>query len=381
MLPRFITTLLLASQLEASIINHDTSHELSKRTDYEVCKTVTNGCPDLDFSFKFMNENVMRYYIDLLNVKWISGNRYEIKIRVTGEEQIDLKYLYSLKIIGVQGPQGTIQLYGKNENTYLIDNPTDYTATFKVDVRNSDQTDDCYVWLPNFEIQYEYLQGDASKYEDTWVWGTTAFDLSTGCSSDNQGRAQTSFPGFYWPIRCDDDCKPPPPPPETTSTVPPPPPETTSTAPPPPPETTSTVPPPPPETTSTAPPPPPETTSTAPPPPPETTSTVPPPPPPSESTAVPPPPPESTTVLPPPPGTTTAPVPPPPEETTTTLVPPPPEETTTVPASTISATTLQPSPTVPAEEDDHELQPFEGAATMLDIISPWFILGVIVLFL
>ena len=143
--------------------------------------------------------------MDIENVVWLHDDLYEITIHVLGSEQIDLKYLYSLKIIGVDGPKGTVQLYGKNENTYLIDSPTDYRATFQV--YGDTQRDECNVWLPNFQIQYEYLQGDAWAYADTWVWGTTSFDLMTGCNNyDNQGNSQTDFPGYYWKIDCNEGC-------------------------------------------------------------------------------------------------------------------------------------------------------------------------------
>ena len=99
----------------------------------------------------------MHYSMTVNSVTWISGNTYELTIAVKGAENIDLKYLWSLKIIGVNGPQGTVQLYGKNENTYIIDNPTDYTATFQVYGQQSSD-DACKVLMPSFQIQYEYLQ-------------------------------------------------------------------------------------------------------------------------------------------------------------------------------------------------------------------------------
>ncbi|OXT10027.1 hypothetical protein B9K03_11810, partial [Rothia sp. Olga] len=94
--------------------------------------------------------------------KYIKDSTYEIKIHVTGEKQIPLKYLWSLKVIGINGPQGTVQLYGENEHTYLINNPTDFTSTFQV-YGQPDSSDSTKIWMPNFQIQFEYLQGDASK--------------------------------------------------------------------------------------------------------------------------------------------------------------------------------------------------------------------------
>ena len=89
-------------------------------------------CPDLNFNWHESNTNTMPYSMDLLSVDWVGGNTYELTINVKGEEHIDLKYLWSLKIIGISGPQSTKQLYGKNENTYLIDDPTDFTTQIQV---------------------------------------------------------------------------------------------------------------------------------------------------------------------------------------------------------------------------------------------------------
>ncbi|KAG0655080.1 hypothetical protein C6P45_003155 [Maudiozyma exigua] len=144
--------------------------------------------------------------MDITNVNFVQDNLFEITIHVVGSQTIPLKYLHSLKIIGVDGPQGTIQLYGKNENTYLIDDPTDFTSTFKVygNLKNG-----CQWWLPNFQIQFEYLQGEAAQYSSTWIWGTSSFDLSTGCNNyDSQGNSQTDFPGFYWTINLPNECSP-----------------------------------------------------------------------------------------------------------------------------------------------------------------------------
>jgi len=171
--------------------------------------TAINGCPQLDFHWHTQIQNIMHYTMDITNVILVQGNLFEITIHVLGKEQIPLQYLYSLKVIGVDGPKGTIQLYGKNENTYLIDNPTDFTVTFQVYATLTD----CQWWLPNFQIQFEYLQGDAAQYWKTWTWGTSTFDLSTGCNNyDNQGHSQTDFPGYYWvlglPSKCGVDPNP-----------------------------------------------------------------------------------------------------------------------------------------------------------------------------
>ncbi|CCD24383.1 uncharacterized protein NDAI_0D00690 [Naumovozyma dairenensis CBS 421] len=196
--------LLLLRQTFSAVIETPKELSLHKR-ETEICQTVTNGCPNLNFDFKSKCTNTLKYDLKILNVEWLHENLYQITINVKGEKQIPLKYLYSLKIIEVDGPQGTVQLYGKNENTYLIDNPTDFTATFQI--YGGSPRDRCDIWLPNFQIQYEYLQGDAAQYADTWEWGTTAFDLISGCNNfDNMGNSQTDFPGYYWKINCDDRC-------------------------------------------------------------------------------------------------------------------------------------------------------------------------------
>ncbi|CCC70495.1 hypothetical protein NCAS_0F00110 [Naumovozyma castellii] len=194
----FLVTFLIITQALASIISFP-EQKLQKRDD-SICQSITNGCPDLNFNWHASTQNIMQYSMDLQNVCWLHDNLYEITIQVLGAEQIDLKYLYSLKIIGIDGPVGTVQLYGANENTYLIDNPTNYTVTFQIYGDNEKDTNN--TWIPNFQIQYEYLQGKAYAYADTWVWGTTSFDLMTGCNNyDNQGNSQTDFPGFYWRLR------------------------------------------------------------------------------------------------------------------------------------------------------------------------------------
>lgn len=104
---------------------------LARRTSTAV-SGVTNMCPDLNFQWHAKNTNTMPYYMDLLSVDWVGDNTYELTINVKGEQQIDMKYLYSLKIIGINGPQGTKQLWGKNENTYIIDSPTDFTTKIQV---------------------------------------------------------------------------------------------------------------------------------------------------------------------------------------------------------------------------------------------------------
>lgn len=108
--------------------------------------TAVNGCANLDFDWHMDNQNILHYTMDVTDVTLVQDNLFEITIHVLGEQQIPLKYLYSLKVIGVNGPKSTVQLYGKNENTYLIDNPTDFTVTFQVYATLTD----CQWWMPNF---------------------------------------------------------------------------------------------------------------------------------------------------------------------------------------------------------------------------------------
>ncbi|GES72332.1 hypothetical protein SCEPF1_0341000100 [Saccharomyces cerevisiae] len=133
------------------------------------CNSIVNGCPNLDFNWHMNQQNIMQYTLDVTSVSWVQDNTYQITIHVKGEENIDLKYLSSLKIIGVTGPKDTVQLYGYDENTdwidnplvsrcdentYLIDNPTDFTATFEVYA--TQDVNSCQVWMPNFQIQFEF---------------------------------------------------------------------------------------------------------------------------------------------------------------------------------------------------------------------------------
>lgn len=93
----------------------------------------TNGCPCLDFSFHAQNTGTIQYNVDVTDVKWVQDNIYTVTIHTYGSKQIPLKSLWSLKIIGVNSPDGgTFQLYGFNEKTFKIDNPTDWSATFRV---------------------------------------------------------------------------------------------------------------------------------------------------------------------------------------------------------------------------------------------------------
>ncbi|CAI4398911.1 AEL_collapsed_G0027930.mRNA.1.CDS.1 [Saccharomyces cerevisiae] len=201
----FLLAYLVLSLLFYSALGFPTALVPRGSSEGTSCNSIVNGCPNLDFNWHMNQQTIMQYTLDVTSVSWVQDNTYQITIHVKGEENIDLKYLWSLKIIGVTGPKGTVQLYGYDENTYLIDNPTDFTATFEVYA--TQDVNSCQVWMPDFQIQFEYLQGSAAQYASSWKWGTTSFSLSTGCNNyDNQGHSQTDFPGFYWNI---DDFVPP----------------------------------------------------------------------------------------------------------------------------------------------------------------------------
>ncbi|CAL9734826.1 hypothetical protein MOSE0_G00540 [Monosporozyma servazzii] len=143
-----------------------------------------------------------RYHMEMKNIQYAAAETYDVTIRVYANENIALKYLHSLKIIGVQGPQGTIQLWGANEGVTPQDFvPSDFTSTFKIHANANDNP--CNVELPSFQIQYEY------DYSDEWAangWGQTHFDLMVGCGGDNQGNSNFDFPAYVWPKDCDSSC-------------------------------------------------------------------------------------------------------------------------------------------------------------------------------
>lgn len=90
-----------------------------------------------------------------------------------------------------------------NENIDVIPSPTNFTTTFEVYASLLN----CEYWMPNFQIQFEYLEGSTYQYASTWKWGTTVFDLCTGCDNyDNQRHSQTDFPGFYWLTGLPQEC-------------------------------------------------------------------------------------------------------------------------------------------------------------------------------
>ncbi|CCK71310.1 uncharacterized protein KNAG_0G02540 [Huiozyma naganishii CBS 8797] len=248
--------------------------------------TIQHGCPHLDFDYFYENERINpKFSLDLKDVRWLPNQKlYKVTIRAytRNGEKIDLKYLWSLKVIGLS--TGTHQLYGFNEGVLPEDfDPSDFTTTFLI--RGRPDYENCIVWLDYFQLQYEFLDGHTAQYKEDWYnegFGKPHFDLSVGChNSNNHGQSQLGLPNYFWPLECGDaDCYNPSVtsslPPVTSSELPPPlssstivPPVTSSELPPPlssstivPPETSSELPPPlssstivPPETSSELPPP------------------------------------------------------------------------------------------------------------------------------
>ncbi|CAL9734825.1 hypothetical protein MOSE0_G00518 [Monosporozyma servazzii] len=170
-----------------------------------VCNSnnIINKCPEWNFDHHQEMLNVYpRYHMEMKNIQYAAAETYDVTIRVYANENIALKYLHSLKIIGVQGPQGTIQLWGANEGVTPQDFvPSDFTSTFKIHANANGNP--CNVELPSFQIQYEY------DYSDEWAanrWGQTHFDLMVGCGGDNQGNSNFDFPAYVWPKDCDSNC-------------------------------------------------------------------------------------------------------------------------------------------------------------------------------
>lgn len=155
---------------------------------------VKSACPNLNFDFHQMNNDINpTYKMDLEKVQYLSGDEYQITVRFYASENIPLSNLHSLKVREIQGPKNVVQLWGKNEGiTPSNFNPSDFTTTFIV---YGDTTKDpCYVWLPTFQVQYEYIKTE--QWEQNH-WGDITFDLFLGCSSDNQGNANDDFPLYY----------------------------------------------------------------------------------------------------------------------------------------------------------------------------------------
>lgn len=90
--------LLLATLLTKSVAADKSYSDLVKRDE----SAAINGCPNLDFNWHMSQQNILHYDMDVTSVSWIKDNVYQITIHVTAVKDIPLKYLYSLKVIGVK---------------------------------------------------------------------------------------------------------------------------------------------------------------------------------------------------------------------------------------------------------------------------------------
>ncbi|KAH3901111.1 uncharacterized protein SCDLUD_002589 [Saccharomycodes ludwigii] len=156
----------------------------------------TAVCPNDNFNWHAQQLGYDRYYLEITDIEWEYSNVYEISIHVYSKttEPITLSDLWELKIIGLNSPdESTVVLFSHNENVYKIDNPIDWTASFRVYTSDSG----CISTMPNFQIQYDY------SYVPK---GPGSFDLSVGCNADNMGNSQTDFPSYEWSKECSANC-------------------------------------------------------------------------------------------------------------------------------------------------------------------------------
>ncbi|SSD62238.1 uncharacterized protein SCODWIG_04001 [Saccharomycodes ludwigii] len=162
-------------------------------------------CPDLNFDFHRNQLGIPKYNMQLQNVQWETDNIYWITIRVYSDTQISIDDLFSVKIIGVNSPDGsTFQLYDRNLKVANIDSPTDFEATFRIyaDVDGSTATSG------SFQIQWDYCKDVCSDTAlcKKWPYGDTSFDLQVSCNADNQNNAQGDFPVLSWNVDCSKSC-------------------------------------------------------------------------------------------------------------------------------------------------------------------------------
>nr|CAI6672813.1 BPK_HP1_G0042710.mRNA.1.CDS.1 [Saccharomyces cerevisiae] len=54
--------------------------------------------------------------MDLLAVDWIESETYGVTVKVQGAESIDWKYLSSLKLTGIDGPQSCVEVTKSNKD-------------------------------------------------------------------------------------------------------------------------------------------------------------------------------------------------------------------------------------------------------------------------
>ncbi|CCK72862.1 uncharacterized protein KNAG_0L02480 [Huiozyma naganishii CBS 8797] len=209
-----ITLLQLISTVLGISLYGDNVDRLWSRELETICPvaTVQHGCPHLDFEHFYETENINpKFSLDLTDVRWLPNQKlYQVTIRayITNGEKIDLKYLWSLKAIGLS--MGTHQIYGFNEGVLPEGfDPSDFTTTFLI--RGRPDYEECIVWLDYFQLQFEFLDGHTGQYRSDWYregFGNSHFDLSVGChNSNNYGQSKVGLPNYYWPLECGDaDC-------------------------------------------------------------------------------------------------------------------------------------------------------------------------------
>lgn len=133
---------------------------------------IRNACPGLDFKWRSTYYGIMNYDMNVIGVNYLGKDSYEVTIHVVGDKQIPLKFLYSLSISNIGGPDRIVPLHHCDKGINKIDNPTDFTATFVVNSRP-----DLFgrVWMPDFKLDFEYVLGPARQYAKEWKWGKRHF--------------------------------------------------------------------------------------------------------------------------------------------------------------------------------------------------------------
>lgn len=74
-------------------------------------------CPEWNFHHHQENQNIYpQYTLEIVHIQHNNhddSETYDVTIRVHANEHIELKHLHSLKIIGIQGPQGDSSIMGQ----------------------------------------------------------------------------------------------------------------------------------------------------------------------------------------------------------------------------------------------------------------------------
>ncbi|CAL9729841.1 hypothetical protein MOUN0_I00474 [Monosporozyma unispora] len=121
---------------------------------------------------------------------------YSMTTRIYTSEYIPLRHLHSVKIIGIQGPEGTFSLWGENEGNISDDFvPADFTVAFRIYVRQNN--DPCLVSMSSFQVQYEYNR--SAGWISNGCSRVTVFALLVGCGGDNWRNPHSDFPFCIWP--------------------------------------------------------------------------------------------------------------------------------------------------------------------------------------